>query len=145
MIETHPELGLTVETFHQKQHTFGTITLITNLKELPAQKVFEYYKSRVGIEQMFDAFKNILQADKSYMRSDYSMEGWMFINYLSLVYYYKIYQRLIEKELLSKYTPLDVILYLSKYRKVLVSIHWIDLEVQKQTRNLIQALDLHIT
>lgn len=94
---------------------------------------------------MFDAFKNILQADKSYMRNDYSMEGWMFINYLSLIYYYKIYQRLIEKELLSKYTPLDVLLYLIKYQKVMVSTHWIDLEIPKQTRNLIQALDLHIT
>jgi len=144
-IETHPEEGYTIEKFHQKEHAFGTIALITNLKKLPAPKIFEYFKSRVGIEQMFDTFKNTLQADRSYMRSDYSFEGWMFINYLSLVYYYKIYQRLVEKELLSGYSPADVLLYLSKYRKVKVSTHWIDLEIPKQTRKLIEALNLHIT
>lgn len=96
-IETHSEEGYTIEKFHQKEHTFGTIALITNLKKLQTSKIFEYFKSRVEIEQMFDTFKNTLQADRSYMRSDPSFEGWMFINYLSLLYYYKIYQRLIEK------------------------------------------------
>jgi transposase len=144
-IETHPELGYTIDNFHRIQHSFGTIALITNLKELSPQKIYQYYKSRCGIEQLFDTFKNVLEADRSYMRSDYSFEGWMFINYLSLVYYYKIYQCLMEKELLNQYSPLDVLLYLSKYRRVKVSKSWIDLEIPKQTRKLIEALDLHIT
>jgi len=94
---------------------------------------------------MFDSFKNILEADKTYMRSDYSMEGWMFINYLSLVYYYKIYHNLIKRELLSRYSPLDVLLYLSKYRKVKISANWIGLEIPKQTRKLMDKLNLPIT
>ncbi|MGQ9571540.1 MAG: transposase [Thermodesulfovibrionales bacterium] len=144
-IETHPELGYTIENFYKRQHTFGTIALITNLKGLTPPKVFEYYKSRVSIEQMFDTFKNSMEADRSYMRSDYSMEGWMFINYLSLVYYYKIYQQLIAKDLLSAYSPQDVLLYLSKYRRVKVSTRWIDLEIPKQTRKLMEIFNLHIT
>jgi hypothetical protein len=79
------------------------------------------------------------------MRDDYSMEGWMFINYLSIVYYYKIYQRLMEKGLLSEYSPLDVLLYLSKHRRVKVSTYWIDLEIPKQTKKLIEILEGHIT
>ncbi len=94
---------------------------------------------------MFDTFKNILSADRIYLRSDYSFEAWMFINYLSLLYYYKIYRLLIDKGLLSKYSVLDVLLYLSKYRKVKVSIQWLDLEIPKQTGELIKILDLHIT
>ncbi|MCL6501000.1 MAG: transposase [Candidatus Pacearchaeota archaeon] len=144
-IETHPEFGYTIENFYQKQPLFGTIALITNQKDIAAQKVFEYFKGRVGIEQMVDTLKNTLEADRSYMRSDYSMEGWMFINYLSLVYYYKIYQRLIERDLLSEYSPLDVLLILSKCRRVKVSTRWEDLEIPKQTRKLIESLDLHIT
>ncbi len=35
--------------------------------------------------------------------------------------------------------------YLSKYRKVKVSTHWVDLEIPKQTKKLIESLDLHIT
>lgn len=144
-IETHPEFGYTIEKFYEKQHIFGTFALITNLKHVGSQKVFEYFKSRVEIEQMVDTFKNSLNADVSYMRSDYSMEGWMFINYLSLVYYYKIYQLLIEKELLNVYSPQDVMFLLSKYRKVKVSTRWMNLEVPKQTKKLIESLNLHIT
>ncbi|MEW6215762.1 MAG: transposase [Nitrospirota bacterium] len=144
-IETHPEFGYTIEGFHQKQYTFGTIALITNLKGTSAPKIFEYFKSRVAIEQMMDSFKNTLEGDRSYMRNDYAMEGWMFINYLSLVYYYKIYQQLIEKDLLSRYSPSDVLLYLSKYRRVKISTCWMDLEIPKQTRKLIEDLGLHIT
>jgi len=144
-IETHPELGYTIEDFHRKAHSFGTIALITNLEGLPASKIFEYFKSRVGIEQMIDTFKNTLKADRSYMRSDYSMEGWMFINYLSIMYYYKIYRRLMEKGLLSEYSPLDVLLYLSKHRRVKVSTHWMDLEIPRHTRKLIEILGGHIT
>jgi len=144
-IETHPELGYTIENFHKKAHSFGTIALITNLEGVPASKIFEYFKSRVEIEQLIDTFKNTLKADKTYMRSDYSLEGWMFINYLSLVYYYKVYRQLLEKDLLSRYSPSDVLLYLSKYRRVKVSTRWVDLEIPKQTRKLIEILGLHIT
>jgi len=144
-IETHPELGYNLSNFHKKQHKFGTLALITNLEGISAKKLFHYFKSRVEIEQMFDVFKNILKADRSYMRGDYSMEGWMFINYLSLLYYYKIYHYLIEKDLLSKYSPCDVLLYLSKYRKAKISTHWINLEIPKQTRKLIEIFSIPIT
>jgi len=62
-----------------------------------------------------------------------------------LVYYYKIYKKLIEKDLLSRYSCSDVLLYLSKYRRVKISTHWIDLEIPKQTKKLIEDLGLHIT
>ena len=39
------------------------------------------------VETAFDAFKNTLQADRSYMQNDQSLEGWMFINYLALLAY----------------------------------------------------------
>lgn len=94
---------------------------------------------------MFDTFKNILKADRTYMRKDASMESWMFINYLALIYYYKVYHHLVEHDLLNKYSPSDVLLYLSKYRKVKVSSHWLDLEIPKQTRKLMEKFDLHIS
>lgn len=144
-IETHPELGYTIEGFHSSLHKLGTISLLTNLKAASAKEVFQYFKSRAQIEAMVDTFKNTLRADRSYMRSDYSMESWMFINYLSLVYYYKIYQILINNDLLSKYSVSDFLLYLSKFRKVKVSKHWIDLEIPKQTRRLIERINLPIT
>lgn len=144
-IETHPELGYTKEGFYQQMSRFGTIALITNLKELSPEVVFQYFKSRYQIEVMFDTFKNILESDRTYMRTDRAMETWMFINYLALTYYYKIYHLLIKHNFLKEYSVLDVVLYLSKFCKVKISNHWIDIEIPKQTRNLIEKLGLHIT
>ena len=144
-IETHPEDGYTEEGFYKKLPRFGTIALLTNRRDLTAEKVYKYFKSRVQIEILFDTLKNILMADKSYMRSSYSMECWMFINYLALVYYYKIYHLLLEKGLLRKYTPQDVVLYLSRYRRVKISKEWIEVEIPKKTRDLIEKLNLPIT
>ncbi|MBM3706794.1 MAG: transposase [Actinobacteria bacterium] len=138
-IETHPEFGYSLDNFKKLEHSFGTISLVTNLKE-PAPKIYSYFKTRVGVEQAFDAFKNTISADGSYMRNDFSMEGWMFINYLALLYYYKIYNRLLDKELLSRYSPSDVILHLSRCRKARTSDGWIDLEIPKQTRMLAENL-----
>ena len=145
-IETHPEFGYSADKkFYENESRFGTIALITNLKRISGEKVYQYFKSRVEIEILFDALKNILQADRSYMRSDASLESWIFINYLSIIYYYRIYQKLITAKLLDKYSINDVILHLSKIRKVKISNHWIDLEIPKITRKLIEKLNLHIT
>ena len=62
--------GYSVEQFHKKQHKFGTLAIKTNLAgSLLAQQVYEYYKRRMNVEQMFDTFKNTLFTDKTYMQS----------------------------------------------------------------------------
>ena len=43
---------------------------------------------------MFCSLKSELNADKSYMHNDESLEGWMFINHLSLQLYQSIYKEL---------------------------------------------------
>ncbi len=94
---------------------------------------------------MFDVYKNLLQADRTYMRSDKGMEAFVFINYLSLVYYYKIYKILLKGELLDKYSVNDFLLHLSRIRRVKVGGRWIELEIPKQTRKLIEKVKLPIT
>jgi len=144
-IETHPEFGYSIKRYHENEIRFGTIALLTNKKELEGKQVYQYFKSRIEIEILFDTFKNVLQADRSYMRSNAGLESWIFINYLSLIYYYRIYQKLTAEDLLDKYSVNDVILYLSKIRKVKIANHWIDLEIPKPTRKLIDKLKIHIT
>ena len=79
------------------------------------------------------------------MHDDYTLEGWMFINYLSLIYYYKIYHQLTEKKLLDKYSVSDVLLLLSKFRKIKIANDWQNLELPKQTKTIIKQLNLPIT
>jgi hypothetical protein len=41
----------------------------------PAQDTYEDYKSRNEIEILFDAYKNILHADRTYMQNNIAIEG----------------------------------------------------------------------
>lgn len=144
-IESHPEDGYSVEGFHRSRKRFGSIALITNLEGVHPSKIYQYWKCRAEIEVMFDVYKNLLQADRTYMRSDKGMEAFVFINYLSLVYYYKIYKILLKGGLLDKYSVNDFLLHLSRMRRVKVGGRWIELEIPKQTRKLIEKAKLPIT
>ena len=48
-------------------------------------------KSRNQIEVMFDGIKNILHADRTYMQNENALQGWMFINHITLQWCYQIY------------------------------------------------------
>ena len=48
------------------------------------------------METAFDAFKNTLEADRTYMQNDQALEGWMFINYLALLAYWRILKLLVK-------------------------------------------------
>ncbi len=78
-----------LETFFKNQYHLGTIAIIIDLGEL-AERIYSLLKSRGDIERMFDTFKNVMNADRTYISDDYQMEGWMFINFIFLIFYYKI-------------------------------------------------------
>ncbi|MDI6886793.1 MAG: transposase, partial [archaeon] len=122
----------------------GTITVITDLQESET-RIYELLKCRIEIEQLIDTFKNVLNADRTYMRDDFHMEGWMFINFIALVFYYRIYRLLVEKSLLNNYTPNDILLHLSRIYKLKIADKWLTSEIPKKTRKIIEKLNLPIT
>jgi len=63
---------------------------------------------------MIDTLKDVVEADMSYMQNEFALEGWMFINYIALHWYYRIYQQLLAKhELNGKFSPKDFISFLT--------------------------------
>lgn len=128
--------------FHEKEFTFGTISVMVNNKKLPAKEVYEFLKARTNIENVFDAFKNILEADKTHMQSDAKLHGWMFINFIALKMYYTIYGILLKHELLDKYSPRDILLHFSKVQKVKIGEKHIISEIPKTTRILAEKMKL---
>jgi len=143
--ETLPE-KYNEETFYEKQYGFGTISFVTNLEEnISAEEVYLNYKSRNQIESMIDVFKNILGADKSYMQDEDALEGWMFVNYIAMHWYYKLILKLKENKLNSKYSPKDIILFLKDVKKININDKWINLEITKKNLELFNKLNLHIT
>lgn len=137
---------LSIEEYYEHQFKFGSIAIITSTP-FHARRVYELLKSRVEIEALFDTFKNLLHADRTYMRDDYQLEGWMLINFVSLLLYYKLYRILTEKDLLEKFSPKDVILHLSRIYKLKIADKWMLSEIPKASRTLIEKLqvELHIT
>jgi len=135
-----------IEEYYNLQFRSGTIAVITNSSFNP-QRVFELLKSRVGIESLFDTFKNTLHADRTYMRDDAHLEGWMFVNFISLLLYYRIYEILLNKDLLKSFSPKDVILHLSRIYEVRIGEKWMLSEIPKKSRVLMKKLgiELHIT
>ena len=135
------------ESFHQIHYRMGTLALISNLKNYNSEEMFQIYKSRNEVEQLFDVFKNILKADKTYMHNIDAVKGWLFINHMAIMAYYRIYKLLKEKELLNKISVEDIVTHLVHINMVKIDRSWIMQEVPEKTRKLLKKcnLDLPIT
>lgn len=133
-----------IETFHEKQHAFGTIALMHN-ESKSQEEIYLNYKARGQIEGMIDIFKNIVEADSSYMQNEQALEAWMFINYLVLHWYYRIYHLLVANNLNKKYSPMDLILFLKEIRKVKINDQWHNAEITAKTGDMLNKIGVHIT
>lgn len=134
----------TIETFRAKSLQMGTLALLNASGDDP-EKTYLNYKTRGDVEQAIDAFKNIVEADHSYMQDEKSLEAWMFVNLIALQWYYSIAMRLKQAGLASKYSPMDMVHSLSRMRAVQIDGQWVAAEVSKQERPLVKAAGLHIT
>jgi transposase len=136
----------TLENYHLKAQQIGTIALLTNLdpKNTP-QQIYEFYKCRAAVEILFDTFKNILFADVTYTRSNEALEGWLFINHIALIFYYRLYKRLLQHNLLKKYSPKDILMHLNTIKRVKINQKWVFAEIPTKSKNILEKLEIPIT
>jgi hypothetical protein len=92
----------------------GNILLVSNIDDLP-ENVYRLYKKRDAVEKLFDTYKAVLRADRTYLQDDESVFGHVFVSFLSLYAYTGIEQRLWEADLTARLSPLDAI---ELFRKV---------------------------
>jgi hypothetical protein len=159
-IETHPE-NYSREGFDEKLNRFGTLTIVHKVdnrintenkekkgKKKPAKEkaveqiIYESYKQRNEVEVMFDSYKNCLDADVSYMQNRYVMEGWLFANFIAMIAYYKLYSRLRQAELLSKYSPKDIIELSKAIYKLKIRNTWHRSEITQKTQRLFAKINI---
>lgn len=129
--------------FNRIRGRMGTISVMTNLK-VSGEIVYVMLKSRSDIEQSYDTFKNTINADRTYMRDDYQMQGWMFVNFLALILHYRIYNLLKKNDLLRKYSPEDVIEHLERVSILKIGEEWKLSEIPKKSRDIIESLEIPI-
>ena len=140
-IETQKEDKLSIKEFHKKAHVFGTFSILTNIRDKTPAEIYALYKSRMEVETAFDAFKNTLEADRTYMQNDQALEGWMFMNYLALLAYWRILKLLVKKELLSKFSIRDLLIHMSHIKKIKINNQWYLAEITEKTKKLFSKLD----
>jgi transposase len=137
--------GYCAEDFHARHPAFGTLALLSNTGK-PAAELYAGYKTRGNIETMIDALKNVLEADRTHMRDDEALEGWMFVNLLALKWYYVLLGLLKKHELNQTHSVRDVLMFLSSVGKVKVNGVWHPSEVTKKSAELLRTLGIgHIT
>jgi transposase len=132
-----------LEKYYLKQYSFGTIALLTNTANT-GEKVYADYKTRTQIEEMIDSMKNVVEADKTYMQNEQTLEAWMFVNYIALHWYYIILQKIKLKKLNSKLSPQDLLLKLKELRRVKINEKWYNAEITAKTQQLLNKLDVKI-
>jgi hypothetical protein len=121
------------------------MALISNIAESKPETLYSQYKSRCAIKQLFDSFKNLLVADRTYMRTDEGLEGWMFVNFIALSWYYKIYAKLLENNPLTHYSVADVLQRSAKIKKVRINDKWYTSEITAKTQKLLTAIACPVT
>lgn len=137
--------GYDMESFRKKELSFGSILLVTNIEGLGPEEIYLKYKTRMEVETMFDVFKNTIEADRTYMQSKESLEGWLLINHIATVLYYELHARLKEAKLLAQITPADLLLRLARISKIKIGHKWVTAEINTKTSKLLAALNLSVT
>jgi hypothetical protein len=130
--------------YERLKHSFGTLSILTDTG-MSAQEVYELYKERRDVEYAFDALQNTLGADVTWMRSRESMQGYLFIFFVALHLYSQVLDHLKRKKLLKQFSVQDVLTFLSKVCMVEVNGQFRLGEVTRQTKRVIDLLEVPIT
>ena len=130
--------------YNRMKKRFGTLSIITDTG-LPAKDVYKLYKERREIEYAFEVFKKTLDADVTWMRTRESLQGYLFIHFIALHLYSQVLDHLKRKDLLERYSVLDILTYLSKVCIVEVDEKDRLGEVSRQTQKVIDLLEIPIT
>jgi transposase len=134
-----------IEKFRRKKLQFGTLALLTNLSDKTEEQIYQIYKSRNQIEMMYDGFKGVLEADRTYMQNEETLQGWMLANHVALLAHHRIYQRLLSSGKIKKHSISAFVERLALVRKVRVNGQWVDTEVIKSSVKLFEQVGIPVT
>jgi transposase len=137
--------------FNEKLQSMGTLALLHNTALNP-QNVYLEYKSRGEIEQFFDHLKNTIDASCSHMQRSESLNGWMFVNHISMKTIYRLFQILKttplnkKQKLIHRYSINDTIEHLKTVKRIKFSPNdFVTSEINKSTKILLKHMKISIT
>jgi hypothetical protein len=70
------------------------------------------------------------------------MEGWLFANFIAMIAYYKLYAKLKQAEMLSKYSPKDIIEFSKAIYKTKIRGAWFLSELTDKNRKIFDKIKI---
>lgn len=122
---------------------FGKIAIASNL-DMSGERIYNMLKDREDIEAAFDALKNDLENDKTYLGDDDALRGYFFISFLSLYLHYCILKLIRRKKLTGKRSAKEVLLELSKVYQISVNGKKSLCAIPAKVEELIETLGIDI-
>jgi len=121
----------------------GRILILSDLDK-DGEEIFMMYKQRGGVENQFDTYKNVLNADRVYLQDDESVFGHLFTSFLALYGYCTLEAALKEAGLLYKHSPIDLLEEFSKVYIVSDGEREVISEIPKKVAELDKQLGLDV-
>jgi len=132
-----------IEEYKEEEKKFGKIAILSN-RDVGGETIYLMWKDRENIEVAFDALKNELENDKTYLDDDDAVRGYFFISFLSLYLYYKILNLLRKAKLVEKVSVNEVLLELSKVYEIHLGDKRKLSEIPNKVMKLAESLDMDI-
>ena len=127
-----------------RQLLCGTICIKTSLMEGDARFIYQTYKTREEIEQLFDTYKAEEDFNTTGMHSSETQEACLFLNHLSIMMAYRVYNVLRKNGALKKYAAVKTPeAYLWEVRVTNVGDGWQLEPIPKASRKALEALGLN--
>jgi transposase len=133
-------------TFETKKRmaSFGTVVMRTSLMEEDTKKIYETYKIRWEIEQLFDTMRNTIGQDASFMRDDHGFEAWSFINHVTLMIACRVLAVIRTHDKSKDWSLAGVLDHLSRIHAVQVADEWRLAEVVGKTKKMCEELSINL-
>jgi hypothetical protein len=145
LTENHMSKELSEEqeaTLAEDTARFGVTMLFTNIDDKDARQLYYDYKTRWLIEEMFDTHKNTLGFSMNYETTLAAQEAWAFIEYLSLLIYYRIHARIISADIASGFDVKDLLFQSSTITQSKVTGCWSICNLTQKMSDLFKKMDV---
>lgn len=120
----------------------GMFVLITNTS-MPGEEVIEMYRQKDGVEKYFDSLKNSINQKRLHIHSQETLEGLLFIDFISLILHSKMLRIMRENNLRNKFSASEIIMELRNIREIIIGEKKTFVtEVSKLQRKLYSYFDL---
>ena len=119
---------------------FGIIIFRTSIMDQTPRYIYEAYKIRWEIEQLFKTLRDTCEQDASYMRDNPGFEAWSFFGHITIMVACRILSNLRKLKLSKEWSLEGILDHLSRVQVVQIANQWRVAETTKKTQELIESL-----